>query len=51
MSRELRIHVIRRLIAEGWLTNTDPVPWTLRPGKAAQAGTAGAAAPAAARGR
>ncbi|MEU2484292.1 hypothetical protein ACIQGA_18275 [[Kitasatospora] papulosa] len=50
MSRELRIHVIRRLIAEGWLTNTDPVPWTLRPGKAAQAGTAGAA-PAAARGR
>ncbi|MEU0134555.1 hypothetical protein ABZ172_11040 [Streptomyces sp. NPDC006296] len=48
MSRELRIHVIRRLIAEGWLTNTDPVPWTLRPGRAAQTGAA-AAAPAAAR--
>ncbi|MEU0298036.1 hypothetical protein ABZ252_00935 [Streptomyces sp. NPDC006175] len=44
MSRELRIYVIRRLIAEGWLMNTDPVPWTLRPGKAAQAGTPGATA-------
>ncbi|MFI2780921.1 hypothetical protein [Streptomyces sp. ALB3] len=37
MSRDLRIHVVRRLITDGWLTNTDPVPWTLRPGKAAQA--------------
>ncbi|MFJ8750015.1 hypothetical protein ACIREO_11875 [Streptomyces sp. NPDC102441] len=46
MSRELRIHVIRRLIADGWLMNTDPVPWTLRPGKAAQAGTSGATATA-----
>ncbi|MFD6279361.1 hypothetical protein ACFWFI_27905 [Streptomyces sp. NPDC060209] len=51
MSRELRIHVIRRLIAEGWLMNTDPVPWTLRPGKAAQAGVSGATAPATAAGR
>ncbi|MFE4692736.1 hypothetical protein ACFRH6_22140 [Streptomyces sp. NPDC056749] len=49
MSRQLRIHVIRSLIAEGWLTNTDPVPWTLRPGKAAQAGTAAAPSPVAAR--
>ncbi|MFD3613466.1 hypothetical protein ACFWXA_36590 [Streptomyces atroolivaceus] len=46
MSRELRIHVIRRLITEGWLTNTDPVPWTLRPGKAAQAGSSGETTPA-----
>ncbi|HWU11656.1 MAG TPA: hypothetical protein VN520_35795 [Streptomyces sp.] len=45
MSRELRIYVIRRLIVDGWLMNTDPVPWTLRPGKAAQGGTSGAAAP------
>lgn len=48
MSRELRIHVIRGLIAEGWLTNTDPVPWTLRPGRAAARkgvpGTSGATA-------
>uniref|UniRef100_A0AAU3H3M7 Uncharacterized protein n=1 Tax=Streptomyces sp. NBC_01401 TaxID=2903854 RepID=A0AAU3H3M7_9ACTN len=48
MSRELRIHVIRRLIADGWLMNTDPVPWTLRPGKAAVrdglSGTSGATA-------
>ncbi|WP_405658763.1 hypothetical protein [Streptomyces sp. NBC_01166] len=42
MSRELRIHVIRRLIADGWLMNTDPVPWTLRPGKTALARTSGA---------
>lgn len=46
MSRELRIHVIRRLIAEGWLTNTEPVPWTLRPGKNAQPGGPAATAPA-----
>ncbi|MGW1818481.1 hypothetical protein ACWCQM_33540 [Streptomyces sp. NPDC002125] len=43
MSRDLRIFVIRRLIADGWLMNTDPVPWTLRPGRNAQAGAAGAA--------
>ncbi len=46
MSRELRIYVIRRLIAEGWLMNTDPVPWTLRPGKAAQVGASGRKGPA-----
>ncbi|MFF2729870.1 hypothetical protein ACFVS9_18470 [Streptomyces sp. NPDC058008] len=49
MSRHLRMHVIRGLIADGWLTNTDPVPWTLRPGRAAQAGAAPVATPAAAR--
>ncbi|MFF5897650.1 hypothetical protein ACFY8O_17180 [Streptomyces argenteolus] len=43
MSRDLRIFVIRRLIADGWLTNTEPVPWTLRPGRNAQAGGTGAA--------
>ncbi|MEU0148734.1 hypothetical protein ABZ119_22610 [Streptomyces sp. NPDC006288] len=48
MSRDLRIFVVRRLIADGWLTNTDPVPWTLRPGRAAQAASA---APAAGRSR
>ncbi|AEN08167.1 MULTISPECIES: hypothetical protein [unclassified Streptomyces] len=37
-SRRLRIYIVRQLIAEGWLTNTEPVPWTLRPGKAAQPG-------------
>lgn len=35
--RDLRILIIRGLIADEWLTNTEPVPWTLRPGKAAQA--------------
>jgi hypothetical protein len=43
MSRDLRIFVIRQLIADGWLMNTDPVPWTLRPGRNTQAGTPGAA--------
>ncbi|WP_420713382.1 hypothetical protein, partial [Streptomyces sp. NRRL WC-3549] len=33
--RRLRIYIVRQLIAEGWLTNTEPVPWTLRPGRAA----------------
>ncbi|WP_069173787.1 hypothetical protein [Streptomyces griseus] len=37
--RELRVLVVRRLIAGGWLTNTDPVPWTLRPGRAVRDGT------------
>ncbi|MEV0009100.1 hypothetical protein AB0M10_19105 [Streptomyces sp. NPDC051840] len=46
MSRQLRIFVIRRLIAEGWLTNTEPVPWTLRPGKVGLAHTGGVTAPA-----
>ncbi|MEU1482839.1 hypothetical protein [Streptomyces sp. NPDC005752] len=44
MSRELRILVIRRLIAGGWLMNTGPVPWTLRPGKAVRTGTTAPAA-------
>ncbi|MFD9541459.1 hypothetical protein [Streptomyces sp. NPDC060022] len=35
-SRDLRILIVRRLIADEWLTNTEPVPWTLRPGRAAQ---------------
>lgn len=48
MSRDLRIFAVRRIIADGWLTNTDPVPWTLRPGRAAQEG---AAAPVSARRR
>ncbi|MER5551916.1 hypothetical protein ABT001_09565 [Streptomyces sp. NPDC002793] len=51
MSRDLRIFVIRRLIADGWLMNTDPVPWTLRPGRAVQAGASGAAAAGALRPR
>ncbi|MDX3054464.1 hypothetical protein PV394_04835 [Streptomyces sp. NE06-03E] len=46
MSRELRMYVVRGLIADGWLTNTDPVPWTLRPGRAARAGTSAATATA-----
>ncbi|WP_327121718.1 hypothetical protein OG206_30295 [Streptomyces sp. NBC_01341] len=49
MSRELRIFAVRRLVADEWLTNTDPVPWTLRPGRAAQGGTV--APPSAARRR
>ncbi|MFJ5292696.1 hypothetical protein [Streptomyces sp. NPDC088348] len=32
--RALRVLVVGGLIADGWLTNTDPVPWTLRPGQA-----------------
>ncbi|MFE7753230.1 hypothetical protein [Streptomyces sp. NPDC057428] len=40
MPRELRIFAVRRLIADEWLTNTDPVPWTLRPGRAARGGAA-----------
>ncbi|MET8176651.1 hypothetical protein [Streptomyces clavifer] len=35
--RGLRLLVIRLLIADQWLTNTEPVPWTLRPGGAAPA--------------
>ncbi|MFJ1823397.1 hypothetical protein [Streptomyces sp. NPDC088178] len=29
--------IVKRLLANAWLTETAPVPWTLRPGKAAQA--------------
>lgn len=35
--RGLRLLITRHLIAEEWLTNTEPVPWTLRPGGAAKA--------------
>ncbi|WP_405943496.1 hypothetical protein [Streptomyces sp. NBC_00932] len=34
--RALRALIVGRLIADEWLTNTEPVPWTLRPGKAGQ---------------
>ena len=37
LSRSLRGLVVSGIIADGWLTETSPVPWTLRPGKAAQA--------------
>ncbi|MEU7278383.1 hypothetical protein AB0A69_06270 [Streptomyces sp. NPDC045431] len=37
LSRNVRTVVVERLLADGWLTDTSPVPWTLRPGKAAQA--------------
>lgn len=46
--RELRNFITQRLIANEWLTNTAPMPWTLRPGRAAQVGaslTASAGAP------
>lgn len=33
----LRGFVVKRLLANEWLTDTGTVPWTLRPGKAAQA--------------
>lgn len=42
-ARELRSFIVQRLITNEWLTNTPPVPWTLRPGKAAQTDTAPAA--------
>lgn len=37
LSRSLRGLVVSRILADGWLTDTSPVPWTLRPGKAAHA--------------
>ncbi|MFD8691697.1 hypothetical protein [Streptomyces sp. NPDC059651] len=37
LSRSLRGLVVGGILADGWLTETSPVPWTLRPGKAAQA--------------
>ncbi|QNE79519.1 hypothetical protein F0344_31830 [Streptomyces finlayi] len=38
--------IVQRLVADGWLTNTAPVPWTLRPGKAASVpGPAGSPRP------
>ncbi|MEE1738725.1 hypothetical protein [Streptomyces sp. BE147] len=36
LKRALRGLVVRRLLANEWLTDTAPVPWTLRPGQAAQ---------------
>ncbi|MCX5141692.1 MULTISPECIES: hypothetical protein [unclassified Streptomyces] len=37
LSRSLRGLVVGGILADGWLTDTSPVPWTLRPGKTAQA--------------
>ncbi|MFG2407622.1 hypothetical protein ACGFR8_25465 [Streptomyces brevispora] len=44
LPRSLRGFVVHRIVAEDWLTDTSPVPWTLRPGKVAQ--THGIALPA-----
>lgn len=33
---QLRSFIIARLVTNGWLAKTGPVPWTLRPGDAAQ---------------
>ncbi|GGT84613.1 hypothetical protein GCM10010289_00130 [Streptomyces violascens] len=35
-SYQLRGFVVHRLLSNGWLTRTGPVPWTLRPGPTAQ---------------
>ncbi|MEN8649442.1 hypothetical protein ABCR94_01995 [Streptomyces sp. 21So2-11] len=37
VNRSVRGFIVRRLLANEWLADTNPVPWTLRPGKAAQA--------------
>ncbi|MGW0926081.1 hypothetical protein ACWD3J_44725 [Streptomyces sp. NPDC002755] len=37
LPRTLRTFIVRQLLANEWLTDTAPVPWTLRPGKTAQA--------------
>lgn len=37
VKHSLRGFIMGRLLANEWLTDTAPVPWTLRPGKAAQA--------------
>ncbi|MGP3974390.1 hypothetical protein ACTWQF_10330 [Streptomyces sp. 8N114] len=36
VSPALRGFVVQRLLANEWLTDTAPVPWTLRPGRSAQ---------------
>ncbi|WP_356948510.1 hypothetical protein [Streptomyces sp. P9-2B-2] len=36
LPRSLRTFIVRRLLVNEWLTDTAPVPWTLRPGKTAQ---------------
>ncbi|MFF7534661.1 hypothetical protein ACFZB2_37025 [Streptomyces bobili] len=35
--RTLRTFIVHRLLANEWLTDTAPAPWTPRPGKTAQA--------------
>ncbi len=37
LPRTLRTFIVRRLLANEWLTETAPKPWTLRPGRTAQA--------------
>jgi hypothetical protein len=37
LNRALGTYVVTRLLANEWLVTTGPVPWTLRPGPAAQA--------------
>ncbi|MFJ6392811.1 hypothetical protein ACIQJT_35015 [Streptomyces sp. NPDC091972] len=37
VKRSLRAFIVRRLLTNGWLIDTAPVPWTLRPGPAARA--------------
>ncbi|MFJ7200945.1 MULTISPECIES: hypothetical protein [unclassified Streptomyces] len=37
LPRSLRSFIVGRLLANEWLTDTAPVPWTLRPGNTAQA--------------
>ncbi|MFJ5804087.1 hypothetical protein [Streptomyces decoyicus] len=37
LPRNLRTFVVQRLLVNEWLTETAPAPWTLRPGKTAQA--------------
>ncbi|MEU1789106.1 hypothetical protein ABZ553_25205 [Streptomyces sparsogenes] len=34
--RQVRGFIVQRLLSNGWLTSTGQVPWTLRPGQAAQ---------------
>ncbi|MGW3933996.1 hypothetical protein ACWECC_39035 [Streptomyces microflavus] len=37
VNRSVRSFIVQRLLVNEWLTDTSPVPWTLRPGKVAQA--------------
>ncbi|WP_037682449.1 hypothetical protein [Streptomyces griseus] len=37
LPRTVRTFIVRRLLANEWLTETAPKPWTLRPGNTAQA--------------
>ncbi|MFD3838329.1 hypothetical protein ACFWWC_19040 [Streptomyces sp. NPDC058642] len=36
VNRSVRGFIVQRLLANEWLMDTSPVPWTLRPGRAAQ---------------